>query len=610
MIIKYKTCTLLAGLLICAAANITAEADTIVTFSVDMGTNIANSTFTPGTDSISVHGTFNGWGAGVNLVQQGSSTVYTNTVDDTTDANGGTLKYKFVNSNPAFSGSGGYENLCDGGGNRCAILPSLSGSSLNLPTPFYADSGAALTYTSTITFQVDMSQQINIGAFDNASDTVTVVGNFNGWNITANSLTLDPSIMVTNQPSGVVTSNVYTGTFTSVAVSTNAHMAYQFGIDGNYADSPLGNNNDGGNNRFFTMLPNNQILPVAFIKDAPFSLIYGSNITFTVDMTIVALTDTNFNPASLTVNGNLMGWGGIPMTNNPSAANTNIYYGTVVYSQSVGTLVDYQYRYTLLSDASTTIYDHALGGGDRQYVVRNVPATNLFSVFNDASLSDIITRPTPVMFTVDMNGAQTTPATGSHVFVPGTDKVYINGTFANWYAWSGGVNPVSAPPGYEMIQEGSSTIYTNTLLVPPGPVSLSYKYGIDVNQANGGPADNEAASGQNHNRVVRSQGFNPNPYTMATDKFGTQYSEPVFNSLTPAGGDLAIGAVSGGTVPVSWLGRPGAQLQVSSSLTSGWQSIPATDGTNWTAGYFGINGLVSVTNYPSSGQKFFRLIKP
>ena len=610
MIPLFKLRTFFAGMLFCAAGIAAAQADTIVTFSVDMGTNIVNNTFTNGIDTISVHGTFNGWGSGVTLVQQGGTTVYTNTVDDASDANGGTLKYKFVNSNPAFNGSGGYENLADGGGNRCAILPAVSGSSLVLPTPFYADSGAPVTFASTITFQVDMSQQINLGFFTNGADTAYVVGNFNGWNITGNPLARDPSILVTNQPSGIVTSNVYTGTFTSVAVSPNAHMAYQFGIDGNYVDSPQGNNNDGGGNRFFTMLPTNQTLPVVFIKDAPFSLLIASNITFSVDMSIVALTDTNFNPASVTVNGDLMGWGGVAMTNNPGAGNTNLYTATGSFFDTVGQSVNYQYRYTLLNSPSTTVYDHLNGanggGGNRVYLVKNVPGTNLLSVFNDASRDDYFLQPAPVLFSVDMNGAVGTDA---HAFNPSADSVYINGTFANWYAWAGGINPAPAPAGYQMVEVGFSTIYTNTIVCPPGPVAISYKYGMDINSVNAGPADDEAASGQNHSRVVRATGFNP--YVMAQDKFGYQYSEPVFNINNPAGGRLAVGPASGGSVPVSWLGRPGAQLQVSASLNNPvWQSIPATDGTNWTAGYSSTNGFVSVTNWPAAGNTFFRLIKP
>jgi hypothetical protein len=74
---------------------------------------------------------------------------------------------------------------------------------------------------------------------------------------------------------------------------------------------------------------------------------------------------------------------------------------------------------------------------------------------------------------------------------------------------------------------------------------------------------------------------------------------------------LTVGALSGGNVPVTWLGRPGAHLQVTSDLVSGsWQDLIATDGTNWTVGYSSTNGFVSQTNWPASGKAFFRLVKP
>ena len=120
--------------------------------------------------------------------------------------------------------------------------------------------------------------------------------------------------------------------------------------------------------------------------------------------------------------------------------------------------------------------------------------------------------------------------------------------------------------------------------------------------------DDEAGYAQNHFRVVRSTAFNP--YVLATDTFGYQYAEPYFSASTPGGADLAIGAVSGGTVPVTWLGRPGAHLQVASALGGSWQDLLATDGNNWTSGYSSTNGFVSQTNWPASIQAFFRVVKP
>jgi hypothetical protein len=62
-------------------------------------------------------------------------------------------------------------------------------------------------------------------------------------------------------------------------------------------------------------------------------------------------------------------------------------------------------------------------------------------------------------------------------------------------------------------------------------------------------------------------------------------------------------------VAISWLGRPGVQLQVTTNLAATWQSLAETDGTNWTTGTSSTNGFVSQTNWPASGVQFFRLIQ-
>ena len=124
-----------------------------------------------------------------------------------------------------------------------------------------------------------------------------------------------------------------------------------------------------------------------------------------------------------------------------------------------------------------------------------------------------------------------------------------------------------------------------------------------------------AASGAVHYRAVRSMQFNP--YVMPTDTFSTNpYVEPFFSTGnigangSVAGGDLTVGIPVAGQVPISWLGRPGAHLQSASSLNGVWHDISGTDGTTWTAGFSSTNGFVSVTNWPSSGNTFFRLVKP
>jgi hypothetical protein len=642
-----------AGLLLCAVGIMTAQASsTFITFSVNMATNLANGSFNPpppagtGSDTVGVFGTFNGYAPGFQLIQVGISTVYTNTYNDTADPNGTPVAYRFYINN---TGSGLEPLSCYD--NRAAYTPTNSGASLVLPTSFYGGNGPVISINTK--FQVDMSEEIELGHFSKGG-ALYIAGSFNGWGGAIGNpqylVTNDPSILITNFnfgiPGGLVESNVYTRT---LPITTCANLGTGSGglsvtneiqewkyveMPGSSWETPGPFSDDHSGNRFF--LDNtSQVLPIVSFSDLPYSPL--ANVTLNVDMSGVISYDTNYVRNSVSVWGTFNGFSsGIAMTNNPAAQNTNLF--SAVVNMGEGSAITYQFRYTNSAVAASAqfpwVYDYAtdsvFNNNSRRTislpVTDTVLNTNVPAVFFlDLALDDYLPQATPVFFSVDMNGAV---ATNGIAFNPSSDDVYINGMFANgggtpypqaWYAWSGGANPVTAPAGYQMIREGSTTIYTNTIILPAGTVvGLQYQYGIDPGRLNQGPVENEAASGANHIRVVRSTVFNP--YTMPADTFTNQpYQEPLFapgniyeGIGTLAGGNLNVGKQSGGAVPVTWLGRPGAHLQTKSSLASGsWQDIWATDGTNWTTGNSSINGFVSQTNWPTGGgTTFFRLVKP
>ena len=636
----------LTGMLCCAAGIITAQtSSTIVTFSVNMATNLANGTFNPappagtGTDVVGVGGSFNGY-AVLPLVEEGATTIWTNTVDDTADPNGGNLAYVYWDT------QSGYEGPADWA-NRAAYLPTNSGASLVLPTCYFSDDGPVTS--ATVTFQVDMSEEIELGHWNPQSDTVVIAGSFQGWNDSAGSpwvLTNNPSILVTNYnfpayPSGLVESNVYTATVTigndariGLATANCAENYKYVEMPNGGWDSPLYPNADTGGNRFFT--EGNQTLPVVSFNDAP----YGPpcQTTINIDMSGVVEGDTNYAPGSLQLWGSFNSWnGGVPMTNNPTAINTNLYSCVISIGQNAQFITQARYTNSVVAEndpSSPWVYDFIQGQILNNNFRRTVEiplgvySTNFpTTYFNDQAPNDILQSDTPVLFSVNMSNAV---ATNGYQFQLGSDSVYINGVFANgggpadanfypqaWYAWTGGINPVSAPPGYEMVRSGSTTIYTNTIVIPRGtPVALSYQYGMDPGSANGGPLEDEAPPGANHFRVVRSTALNP--YAMAVDTFtNLPYQEPFFSSGNIMGlgnnanGNLTVGPASGGSVPVAWLGRPGAHLQSADNVNGSWTNIQITDGTNWTSGVNTANGLLSVTNWPgASAHKFFRLVKP
>jgi hypothetical protein len=549
-----------------AGAMTAQAASTFVTFTVDMSAQITGGTFTNGVDTIEAHGTFNGYGA-LNLVQVGSSTVYTNTANDTTDANGGQLQYKFV-----INGSG-WENTATGQ-NRCALLPTNSGASLVLPTAFYDDAGPAVT--NNVTFQVDMAEQINTGAFTNGQSTVVVAGLLNGWNTTNQPLTLNPSIATTNQ-FGIVSHDVYVGTY-PVTNSPGAAEAFKYVINNGTTDyeGPNPVNSDGGGNRYYANVA--QTLPIVYFSDSPLGP--PVQVGFSVDMTAVALSG-NWSPATVRLDGSFNGWGADISCTNTNNVNTNIFYGNVPIGSF--TTVQYQFRYT--DTNGNTQYDHDPFGNNRQYTVpANISSTNLPTVyFNNVLPTDVLDQDTMVMFTVNMSNAVAAPgsADAGHHFDASVDGVFINGDFLGWLNW----DPISLS-AEQMTAIGATSNYTFTVPFTKGHSRLlNYKYGM-----NG--ADDEAPANQNHLRYIRSTGGGT--YAMPVDIFGTQTIEPKIGGLT-------IGAPSGAHVPVTWLPYPTALLQSSTNLT-----IPNVNGGIW-SDVPGTLGQGS-TNWPASGGNvFFRL---
>ncbi len=559
-----------AGLLFCST--VLASANTLVSFQVDMST----AGFDPATQTVSAHGSFNGWTTGVPLTNNPAGPnpyLWTGVADAAT--NGTVMEYKYVID------PGTYESIPKGN-NRLATLPTTSGASLILPMVYFNDVPTA-AISVDLTFQVDMAQQINIGAFTPGTSVVYPKGTFNSWG-TYDGMTNDPTILRTNL-NGLVSSNVYVGTY-PVLGSPGQTMDYKFYIDtgGKYEDLAAGAVDPSDhNNRFFNLADAPaQSLPVVFFSDAPYSTAITNAVTFQVDM-IVQIENGNFDPALHTVElrGNFNSWGTsqILCTNDPAAPDTNIYRAVVSIVDSANATEQYKFW-----SSSSIGWENM--ANNRTFQMTNAPAQALPVVyFNNVSINDVLQEDTVVTFSINMTNAV---GTDSHSFDPSVgDTVYLNGVPNGFLSWDTSLPQLTNNPA-------DSRIYTIEMLLPKGsPVVQNYKYSI-----NG--TDNEAAQGSNHNRVVRRAGT----YALPLDVFGTPYAEPSF-------GPLAIGAVVTNSVPVSWLGRPGVHLQTAADLSGGkWQDLPGTDGATWTNVTMSTNGFVSVTNYPTGAtQTFLRLIK-
>jgi hypothetical protein len=621
-IVSSLTC---AALLLGAA--VPAFSDTLITFECDMTYQVESGYFTNGVSSVYVR-TFTASGSATytninsvgllltNNPTGGDANLYMGTFDDTWDTNGAQIQYKFYS--PGISASApaanGYETTATYNNNRATLLPAGSGrQSLVLPVQFFGDQGpncsSAQITVGNAWFQVDMSQQIALGTFNPTNDTVQVNGSLGSGNNfgfgqgstpSGNILTNDPTILITNH-FGLVTSNVYVGSLANPIAGSPGQMAeFKFIIQPTAKyESPGNLNGDAQNshNRFF-FLTTDTTNPIVSFSDQPYAPVATNLVTFSVDMTVQ--NELGLVANNVRLSGDFNNWdtsGVNTCTNNPNAANTNIYYATVPIISGYGAQTQFKFGYVNGNYENNP--QHTYSGNpsvgivipNREFIMPSVTGTNVILptvYFDDISAYSVLPAPPLtnfVTFSVSMTNAV---GTDGHVFNPSVDSVYLNGvdvtnSIGNYSfdPWTN--NPTGNPLGnFLMINNpAGSEIYTITVPIPAGyPVALSYQYSINGNQ--------DEANGINHTRYIRSTGN----YVLPLDVFGDMIQESSF-------GNLAAGHASGGKVPIAWLGRPGVHLQLETNLIKGsWTDLPGTDGQ-------------SLTNYPAGGgASYFRLINP
>lgn len=576
-------------------ARLAALADANVTFQVDMSVALTNGTYNPATQTVAVRGTFTGWGnAYVHLTNNpaaANTNIYTGTTNILTvnGANGTPTDYKFTLES---TGNSTYETTADNN-NRVFVIPTANGGSLTNPVSYFSDLPPTGPETNAVTFLVDMAQQINIGAFNPNTDTVYARGTFNNFSQSL-PMTNNPSIRTTNSL-GAVTTDVWEAV-TNIECTVGSQVEYKFYIDdgANWENPAIGDPDNSGN-RFFQYPGGPATLPIVYFGDAPYAPTYTNDVTFQVDMS-VQIAKGNFDPSSATVEarGSFNNWGGtqLLLTNNPSAANTNVYSGVFPIVAGKGTTPTIQYKYWA-SDEGNGGWElpASTSGNNRSFVLNQTNQQTVPLVyFNDAGPSSGLSQNCLVTFRVSMTNAI---GTDSYAFDPSVDFVAINGVTTldrAGFSWSWAPNEASGmaamgsgvyePAEFDLTNyPAGSEIYQVQVTVPAGaPFVVNYKYGIDA-------VDNEAGFQQNHQRYIRTDNGS---FVMPLDKFGDQIVEIPF-------GDLAIGAPSGGTVPVTWLGLPNVHLQTSTNLGAGFTDHPETAG-------------MSSTNYPvGPSSLFFRL---
>lgn len=180
-----------------------------VTFSVDMGVQIAGGLFDTNTGVVEVRGPFNSWGGtGTALTNDGAG-IYSGTVPSIGGLEGQSIPYKYW-------ASGTWEN----DPNRTFVLAlntneSPTPAQVLTPTPNFNNVSGG----RNITFNVDMTVMEALGRIDTTdpASVVKVVGSFNNWDTGA----------ATYQLTNAATNGIYTGTF-FITGNEGSTMQYKF----------------------------------------------------------------------------------------------------------------------------------------------------------------------------------------------------------------------------------------------------------------------------------------------------------------------------------------------------------------------------------------------
>lgn len=294
-----------------------------------MGLQATLGSFIPGSHTVEVHGSFDSWGPGVALTASaGDADIYQATVE-VGGAAGAAIQHKFVINQ---AGTLVWENNGvgpDGAQNRSFTLPDAAQT---LPVVYFNNQSSP-PGTTRVTFQIDMGIQKSMGRFDSTNDLVEVHGSFDSWG---------PGIPLEVASTNA---NIYVGTV-EITGSPGTSYEHKFLINKAGTQTWEGNVGAGGGfgNRTFTLEAGEQSLPLVYFDNLSIDPGSGVPVTFRVNMTVQAALGL-FDPASGTMNlaGQFNNWSTTetPLTN--SAAEPNIYTGTVQIKAATGSSVPFKF---------------------------------------------------------------------------------------------------------------------------------------------------------------------------------------------------------------------------------------------------------------------------
>jgi len=357
---------------------------------------------------------------------------------------------------------------------------------------------ASAAGNSLVTFSVDVTGQIQKGVFTPGTSHVFARGTFNNWSTGANYDGSGAS-QLTNNPAAVgLAANIYTGTLADTNDSNGSTLQYKY-----YIDTTSLWENDVANRTFGLPTTNggHLALPTYYFDDqVPTNLPPVTNsIAFQVDLT-QQITLGNFTPGTDNVyaRGSFNSWGSFPLTNNPAAANTNLYTGVFLGPTGVeGGQIDnpdapewYKYYIDRNSNWESPPAQSTDGTGNRVYNMLDTNGALVLPAvyFNDQAPVPPVTN--NVTFRVDMT---VQIALGNFNPPPnGSDYVEAKGAFN---AWSDGfylTNNADAVGQESNVFSGVWTIVSNP--------NTSEPYKFYMNTASGGGIWESPASTGGGNR--------------------------------------------------------------------------------------------------------------
>jgi hypothetical protein len=364
-----------------------------------------------------------------------------------------------------------------------------------------------------VTFQVDMSVQIEMENFNAAADTLEVRGDFNGWSTGWFLFDEDND-------------QIYTGTFGIDAGEVGHEFGFKYFYT-NYGDYGYENRD----NRIFTLDAAGNVLDAVFFDDRETSCgdpVYNKQIMYQVDMTVQMLSGM-FNPDEgdiLMIRGGFAPLAWEFSASYPDNVLTEDEPGSTIYKivveyPEIPSACPVEYKFIMLNSEQIAqsqageeymgTWEEKPGGGNYSLLVDELQQQVApIRYFSDVGPDDILIEETDIIWQVDLKqvfndianlGSYTSP---SGELITSVDCVYVAGTAPFKWVWD---FPLSQSEDLKMVDDGTNMdheagdhIYTLLYNFPAGTTAnFMHKFGI-----NG--LDNEMGYGENHYAPLSTAG--------------------------------------------------------------------------------------------------------